>query len=208
MSSWLHDYSQEMISSLSRDEKREMTERMTQWLTHWSTSRRVDTSALKHQQCWCFFCTLIRRCYQDSKRNGKNITLYSLLRVKPMHSINQINILGNICSHPTRKELKNGDTFLNFQIATNRSDRSGQTIPEYHSCVAWGTLAMKMSDMISKWDTLYITGRLQYSEFQENDVRKKVAEIHTTNFSVLQKKSWDALWDTRWIDDFRDLDRI
>lgn len=80
-----------------------------------------------------------------------------------------------------------------FSIATNRyyktQDGQNKSEAEFHNCVAWGPLAEKADQYLTKGKLLYIEGRLKTRIIEKEDGEKLYkTEVVVTNMIFLNKK--------------------
>lgn len=87
-------------------------------------------------------------------------------------SLNKVMLIGNVGSEPEMRTTGSGTKFAKVSLATNRtfSDRSGQQQEktEWHRLTFWDRLAELVEQYVHKGDRLYIEGRLEYSQTQDD----------------------------------------
>lgn len=85
--------------------------------------------------------------------------------------INKVLLIGNLGKDPHKRTLDNGNTVMNFSLATNENykDKNGewQTVTEWHNIVFWGDRELSKGDMI------YVEGKLQTRKWQDKDGNDK-----------------------------------
>jgi single-strand DNA-binding protein len=78
-----------------------------------------------------------------------------------MKTVNKVILIGNITKDPIIKVTESGKKMALFTLATNRyyktSEGEQKSEAEFTSCIAWGTLADRCEQFLSK-------GKLVYSE--------------------------------------------
>lgn len=110
-----------------------------------------------------------------------------------MRTVNKVILIGNITRDPLVKETDNGKKIAMFTLATNRyyktSDGENRSEAEFHNCVAWGALAEKAEQFLTKGKLVYIEGRLK-TRIIEKDEGEKVykTEIVAGSMIFLNKK--------------------
>ncbi|NNM04981.1 MAG: single-stranded DNA-binding protein [Gemmatimonadetes bacterium] len=86
-------------------------------------------------------------------------------------SLNKVMLIGNVGLDPEIRMTPSGSKVAKFSLATNRSwqDRTGQTQEktEWHRLTFWGKLADIVEQWVHKGDRLYIEGRIEYSQTQD-----------------------------------------
>lgn len=108
-------------------------------------------------------------------------------------SWNRVELIGNITRDPELRYTPNGAAVSSFGIATNRSYISeGERKEEvdFHRIVAWNKLAELCNQLLKKGSRAFLSGRLQYNEWETQDGQKKRdAEIVLEDMLVLTPKS-------------------
>lgn len=86
-------------------------------------------------------------------------------------SLNKVMLIGNVGSEPEIRTTGGGTKLAKFSLATNRTynDRSGnrQEKTEWHRITAWDKLADLIEQYVKKGDRIYIEGRLEYSQTED-----------------------------------------
>lgn len=94
-----------------------------------------------------------------------------------MASVNKAIIVGNLGRDPEMRYTQSNTAVCNFTVATTDtwSDRNGekQERTEWHRIVAWGRLAEICSQYLQKGKQVYIEGRLQTREWEDQQGQKK-----------------------------------
>ena len=93
-------------------------------------------------------------------------------------NVNKAIILGNLTRDPETKTISSGQTVASFSIATNRfwkDKTSGEKkkSAEYHNIIAWGRLAEIAQQFLTKGSLVYIEGRLQTRNWEDQQGNKK-----------------------------------
>ena len=108
-------------------------------------------------------------------------------------SVNKVIIVGNLGQDPEARFTPQGTAVTNLSIATNESwkNQSGeyQDRTEWHRVVMYGKMAETANEYMHKGMMVYIEGRLQTNEWEDqNQVKRKTTEIRCDNFTKLGKK--------------------
>jgi single-strand DNA-binding protein len=86
-------------------------------------------------------------------------------------SLNKVMLIGNVGAEPEVRATPSGTRVAKVSLATNRvfSDRSGQQQDktEWHRLTLWDKLADVVERYVHKGDRLYVEGRLEYSQTQD-----------------------------------------
>lgn len=86
-------------------------------------------------------------------------------------SLNKVMLIGNLGSDPEIRSTSSGTMVAKVSLATNRTfqDRTGQQQErtEWHRLTFFGKLAEIVEQYVTKGDRLYVEGRLEYSQTQD-----------------------------------------
>lgn len=86
-------------------------------------------------------------------------------------SVNKVIIVGRLGQNPEVRVTPAGASVANFSVATNESwlDKSGQKQErtEWHRVVVWGKQAERCQQYLSKGKQVYIEGKLQTRQWQD-----------------------------------------
>ena len=101
-------------------------------------------------------------------------------------SINQVNLLGRIGKIET-KYTPSGTAVTNFSVATNRRwvDKTGQQQEkaEWTLCVSYAKLAETIGNHFQKGSEIFVTGRLQTRDWEEDGQKRYMTEVIVETFS-------------------------
>lgn len=96
-------------------------------------------------------------------------------------SINQVVIMGNLTRDPELRSTPNGQSVCSFSLALNRSykDTAGnwQEMTDFIDVVAWGNLAERTSQYLSKGRRALVTGRLQQRSWDQDGQKRSKVEV-------------------------------
>ena len=110
-----------------------------------------------------------------------------------MRTVNKVILIGNITRDPMVKETDNSKKLAMFSLATNRyyktSEGEERSEAEFHNCVAWGALAEKCEQFLTKGKLVYIEGRLKTRVIDKDDGEKLYkTEVVVGNIIFLNKR--------------------
>jgi len=93
-------------------------------------------------------------------------------------NVNKAIILGNLTRDPEVKTIPSGQKVASFSIATNRfwTDKTSgekKKSAEYHNVIAWGRLAEIAQQFLTKGSLVYVEGRLQTRNWEDQQGNKK-----------------------------------
>lgn len=87
-------------------------------------------------------------------------------------SLNKVMLIGNVGNEPEVKTTGGGTKIAKVSLATNRTfkDRSGQQQEktEWHRLTFWDKMADLVEQYVKKGDRLYVEGRLEYSQTEDD----------------------------------------
>jgi single-strand DNA-binding protein len=107
-----------------------------------------------------------------------------------MSGVNKVIILGNLGADPELRRTASGLAVSNLRIATTEffQNREGQKDKrtEWHRVVAFGRLAEICNQYLKKGRQVYLEGRLQTREWEDQKGDKRyTTEIVMTNMTLL-----------------------
>ena len=92
-------------------------------------------------------------------------------------SLNKAMIIGNLGRDPEMRYTPNGQPVTQFTVAVNRNykDASGewQEETEWFRVVAWGPLAERTAEYLRKGRKVYVEGRLQTRQWEDQSGQKR-----------------------------------
>jgi single-strand DNA-binding protein len=87
-------------------------------------------------------------------------------------SLNKVMLIGNVGSDPEVRATASGARVAKLSLATNRSfqDKAGQQQErtDWHRLTFFGKLADIIEQWVHKGDKIYVEGRLEYSQTQDD----------------------------------------
>lgn len=93
-----------------------------------------------------------------------------------MAGINKVIIVGRLGKDPELKTLSPGNMVATFSVATSESwvkDGQKQERTEWHRVVVWGKQAENCAKYLAKGRQVYIEGRLQTRQWEDQQGQKK-----------------------------------
>lgn len=94
-----------------------------------------------------------------------------------MSGVNKVIIVGRLGTDPEVKSVGQGSTVARFNVATSENwvDKSGQKQErtEWHRIVVWGKLAEICGKHLSKGRQIYVEGRLQTRNWEDQQGQKR-----------------------------------
>ncbi len=107
-----------------------------------------------------------------------------------MSGVNKVILVGNLGGDPTVRYTQSGTAVANFNIATTErfNNKSGEREErtEWHRVVAWGKLAEICQQYLKKGKQVYIEGRLQTRNWEDQQGQKRyTTEIVARDMQML-----------------------
>ena len=89
--------------------------------------------------------------------------------------LNQINLMGRICSEPELRYTDNQTSVLSFSVACERdfSAGDGKRPVDFIDCVAWRSTAEFISKYFAKGALICVDGRLQVRDWTDKEGNKR-----------------------------------
>lgn len=117
-----------------------------------------------------------------------------------MRTVNKVILIGNVTRDPIIKETEGGKKIALFTTATNRYYKTSageeKSEAEFHNCVAWGGLAERIEQFLTKGKLVYIEGRLKTRVIEKEEGEKLYkTEVVATNLIFLNKKGEETTAD-------------
>lgn len=104
-------------------------------------------------------------------------------------SLNQVTLMGNLTRDPELRQTPTGQNVTSFSLALNRSykDASGawQEATDYIDCVAWGPLAERVSQYLSKGRRCLVQGRMQSRSWEQDGQKRSKVEVLASDVTFL-----------------------
>jgi len=113
-----------------------------------------------------------------------------------MSGVNKAIIVGNLGSDPELRHTQGGTTVANFRVATNEvfttknGERNERT--EWHRIVAFGRLAEICGQYLTKGKQVYIEGRIQTRDWEDQQGNKRYTTEIVASQMVMLGRAGDA----------------
>ena len=107
-------------------------------------------------------------------------------------SLNQVTLMGNLTRDPELRQTPTGQNVTSFSLALNRSykDASGewQEATDYIDIVAWGPLAERVAQYLSKGRRCLVQGRLQSRSWEQDGQKRNKVEVLANDVTFLDSR--------------------
>jgi single-strand DNA-binding protein len=110
-----------------------------------------------------------------------------------MKSVNKVTLLGNVGRDPEVKVLTGGNAVAEFSLATSKggyTTKDGKELPQktqWHRIKAFGAITSAIERYVKKGSTIYVEGRIEYSEYEKNGEKRQSTEIILEDMSLLSQ---------------------
>ena len=109
-----------------------------------------------------------------------------------MPSFNEVLLMGNLTRDPELKFIQNGTALCKFGLAINRKYKAGDEWKEdvcFVDITTWGKQAENCGEYLSKGRAVFLTGRLQLSQWETDGGEKRSKlEVVANNVQFLGGK--------------------
>jgi single-strand DNA-binding protein len=104
-------------------------------------------------------------------------------------SLNKVMLLGNLGRDPEVRYTASGKAVATFTVATSFTwrdqDGADQEKTEWHRIVAWGRLGEICGEYLSKGQKVYIEGRIQTRDWEDQDGNKRTTVEIVANDMIM-----------------------
>jgi single-strand DNA-binding protein len=111
-------------------------------------------------------------------------------------SLNQVTLMGNLTRDPELRQTPTGQNVTSFSLALNRSYKAQngdwQEATDYIDIVAWGPLAERVSQYLSKGRRCLVQGRLQSRSWEQEGQKRSKVEVLASDVTFLDSKGGDS----------------
>jgi single-strand DNA-binding protein len=108
------------------------------------------------------------------------------------YSVNKVILLGNLGKDPELAYSGTGTAYCRFSLATNYGikDKDGnwKNQTDWHNIVTFGKLAESCSQILKKGGKAYIEGRIQYDEYEKDNIKRKSISIIATDVVPIDRR--------------------
>ncbi|MCY4619189.1 MAG: single-stranded DNA-binding protein [Chloroflexi bacterium] len=113
-------------------------------------------------------------------------------------TINRIELLGRVGTDPELRQTKQGTAVCRLRLATDRRNGSGDAQTNWHNLVVWGKTAEAVAEYVRKGDRIYVSGRLGYDSWEDQDgQRRQTTEVHANEVVFLDSRNSSSQPPTR-----------
>ena len=113
-----------------------------------------------------------------------------------MSGVNKVILVGHLGADPTMRYTQSGTPVVQFNVATTErfNDRSGerQERTEWHRVVTWAKLAEICNQYLRKGKQVYIEGRLQTRQWEDQSGNTRYTTEVVANNMVMLGRAGDV----------------
>jgi len=106
-----------------------------------------------------------------------------------MAGVNKAIILGHLGRDPEMTYTPSGLAVCKFSLATSKKRKDGQEVTQWHRCTAFDKAGELISRYVSKGQMLYISGELNYSQYEKDGVTRYSTDIIVREFNFVSSGS-------------------
>jgi len=107
-------------------------------------------------------------------------------------SVNQVILLGNLTRDPELRQTPSGQSVCSFSLALNRAYKGQngdwQEATDYIDIVAWGPLAERVAQYLSKGRRALIQGRLQSRSWEQEGQKRSKVEVLANDVTFVDSR--------------------
>lgn len=106
-----------------------------------------------------------------------------------MASLNKVMLIGNLGKDPELKYTQSGQAVATFSLATTRKwkDKEGgdKEDTQWHNIKVWGRTAEVANQYLKKGRQVFIEGRLEHRQYEQDGQRKYFTEVVCENMVMM-----------------------
>src|SRR5581483_2897822 len=107
-------------------------------------------------------------------------------------SVNQVILMGNLTRDPDLRQIPSGQSVCSFSLALNRAYKGQngewQEATDYIDVVAWGPLAERVSQYVTKGRRVLVQGRLQSRSWEQEGQKRSKVEVLANDVTFLDSR--------------------
>jgi single-strand DNA-binding protein len=112
-------------------------------------------------------------------------------------SVNQVILMGNLTRDPEVRQTPSGQSVVSFSLALNRAYKDQKTndwveATDYIDVVAWGPLAERVGQYLSKGRRALVQGRLQSRSWEQDGQKRSKVEVLANDVTFLDGRGDDG----------------
>ena len=105
---------------------------------------------------------------------------------------NRVQLLGHLGQDVELREFAQGNKLARMRIATTEFKRAlngpAERVTTWHNLIAWGQVAVTMSDLLRKGHKVFVEGKIAYRQYETKAGEKRSStEIVVSSFRKLNR---------------------
>ncbi len=105
-----------------------------------------------------------------------------------MVSFNQVTFMGNTGTDPELRAAEDSNSFAKFRLAVPTDFKEKDAPPMWLTVIAFGKLAIQVSDLVKKGSLVLVSGRLVIREYTDkSNIQRQSVEVIAQNVQVLPR---------------------
>ena len=108
-------------------------------------------------------------------------------------SVNQVILMGNLTRDPELRQTPNGQSVTSFSLALNRAYKNQQgewqEATDFVDIVAWGPLAERVAQYLTKGRRALVQGRLQSRSWEQDGQKRSKLEVVANDVTFVDSRS-------------------
>jgi len=111
-------------------------------------------------------------------------------------SVNQVILLGNLTRDPELRQTPTGQNVCSFSLALNRAYKGQngdwQEATDYIDVVAWGPLAERVAQYLSKGRRALVQGRIQSRSWEQEGQKRSKVEVLASDVTFVDSRGGEG----------------
>jgi single-strand DNA-binding protein len=107
-------------------------------------------------------------------------------------SVNQVILLGNLTRDPELRQTPTGQSVVSFSLALNRAYKAQngewQEATDYIDVVAWGPLAERVAQYLTKGRRALVQGRVQSRSWEQDGQKRNKVEVLANDVTFVDSR--------------------
>ena len=102
-----------------------------------------------------------------------------------MAGVNVAIVMGHLGRDPEITYTPSGMAVCKFSIATSKKKKNGEEVTQWHRLTAFDKAGELISKYVKKGDQLYVSGEINYGEYEKDGVKRYTTDIIVREFNFI-----------------------
>ena len=102
-----------------------------------------------------------------------------------MAGVNVAIVMGHLGRDPEITYTPSGMAVCKFSIATSKKKKNGEEVTQWHRLTAFDKAGELISKYVKKGDQLYVSGEINYGEYEKDGVKRYSTDIIVREFNFI-----------------------